>query len=137
MAFLVWAASGPEGGVRVGIHQMEPYAQDYIAQENLVDSGETIVCYYDASITLDASELVILTDRRLIHVSPRGRSEIALEDVLDVRARDGGVAGHIVDVTSTGSTRIHVEVAPFNGGEVLEGEIRDAVKRAQANDNPG
>jgi len=49
---VIWLCSGPEGGVRL-TNEMDKYALEYIQKHKLLEPGEGILAYYDATISMD------------------------------------------------------------------------------------
>jgi hypothetical protein len=106
---------GAEGGVRYS-NNMEQYALDYIEQHGMLAPGERIVAYYDVTLTLDATESAMLTDRRLVYHRAGTTTAMALADIVDVHLSDDALIGDILDVTGRDGSVMHIEIAPLNGG---------------------
>lgn len=106
---------GAEGGTRFA-NNMEPYALDYIREHGLLEPGESIVAYNDASLSLDGSEAALLTDRRIVYHFHGQTTALALADVERVEHIDQGVLGEAIDVFGVGGEQVRIEIAPFNGG---------------------
>jgi hypothetical protein len=124
VGFMLWASVGNQGGVRYA-NNPEQYALDYIAAHNLLEPGERMVAYYDGTVSLDATELAILTDRRVIYAVGGVPTAIALSDIRDVTAVDEGPIGTAINVYGSGSI-ISIEVAPMNGAEGFHTAIVNA-----------
>ncbi len=114
--FLVCMTGGHEGTVRY-TNNMEEYATEYIERHGLLEPGERIVAYYDATFELNGSECAILTDRRLLYHRDGRSTSIALADIADVHHDDDPLLGDIIDVTGRDGSRIHVAIAPLSGGD--------------------
>ena len=105
----IYLSLGPDGGVRFA-NNMEDYALEYIEDQNLLQTGEKIVAYYDVSIRLNGSEAVILTDSRLIyHISGRN-TVFNLADISTVDVSEDDLLGHIIQVTTTDGDTMVIEI---------------------------
>lgn len=124
VAFMVWASVGKQGGVRYS-NNAEQYAVDYMTAHGLLETDERLVAYYDVTLSLDATELAILTDRRVIYSAPGGVEAIALTDIMDVTATDQGAVGTLIAVHGPLSV-MAIVVAPLNGAD----GFHDAILRA-------
>jgi hypothetical protein len=62
---LIWLGTGPEGGVKLS-NEMESYAVEYLERHGVLNAKESLIAYYDATISLDGTEAAILTDERVI-----------------------------------------------------------------------
>jgi hypothetical protein len=112
---LIAMTGGAEGGVRYP-NNMEQYALDYIEQHGVLLPGERIVAYYDVTLTLDATESAMLTDRRLVYHRAGNTTAIALADIVDVYVSDEPLIGDVLDVSARDGSLMHIEIAPLNGG---------------------
>jgi len=125
VALVVWAATSPDGGVRLG-HEMEPYAEKYLAEHGLLEEGESVVAYYDITIALNASQAAILTDRRLIQHSGDRVHAMPLDTIAEILCTTHPLSGHSFMVSDVDGGMMVVEVAPLNGGERLAVALRNA-----------
>lgn len=110
---VLWLASGPEGGVRLG-NRIEPYAVEYLAKHKIVEPDENVIAYYDNTISLDGTDAAILTQRRLIYHFNGMNTVIPVDQIVDVRSRDAGVLGTIIEVEGEDGTMVKIEIAPLN-----------------------
>ncbi|MEO0538807.1 MAG: hypothetical protein AAF215_33730 [Cyanobacteria bacterium P01_A01_bin.123] len=130
LIFLGLAFYGPEGGVRFA-NNMEDYALEYIEDQNLLQTGEQIVAYYDVTIRLNGSEAAILTDSRLIyHVSGRN-TIINLADINTIDVSEDEFFGHTIQVTSTDGDTIVIEI--MIEGDLFINALRSQVDAIQGN----
>lgn len=113
---LLMMTGGNEGGVRYE-NNMEEYALEYVQQHGLLEPGERIVAYYDTTLGLDATEAAILTERRLVYHRAGYTTTMALAAIADVHVSDDPLLGDIIDVTGVDGSRMHIEIAPLNGGD--------------------
>ncbi|MEZ6241772.1 MAG: hypothetical protein R3B57_01890 [Phycisphaerales bacterium] len=124
VALVVWAATMPEGGVRLG-HEMEAYAQTYITDHHLLEDGESIVAYYDLTLSLNANESVILTDKRLIQHDGDNVRSMPLDAIVEIVCTTQPLIGYSFMVSDLDGGMMVVEVAPLNGGERLAVALRN------------
>ncbi len=128
LAFTVMTG-GAEGGTRYA-NNMEGYALDYIREHDILEPGETIAAYYDATLSLDGTEATIVTDRRVISHFQGRNTSIALTAIERIEHSDGGAAGDLIDVYGTGGEHLRIEIAPFNDGTGFLAELERQRARA-------
>ena len=112
---VVWLGSGPESGVKFG-NEMDQYALDYLEEHRLLDEGEVVKAYYDATISMDGTEAAILTDRRVLYHRSGSTIEVALEDIVEVDFRNEGLVGDVIEIVDSRGDALRVEIAPLNDG---------------------
>ena len=114
----VWLAQGPESGVRMS-NEMEDYALKYIKEHGMLEEGESVVAYYDVTISMDGTEAALLTDRRVLyHINGRNTA-IALTEIEDVDHSRETLVGDVIVVTGLSGRILKIEIAPFNQGKVF------------------
>jgi hypothetical protein len=119
-----------QGGTQLG-NQMDGYAVEYIAEQGLLEEGETVLVWYDVTIALDGSEAALVTNERVIYHKAGRNSSIALADIVSIDTQDAGAMGDIIDVTAADGSRMRIEVAPLNGGDLFVSELERAWSNAQ------
>ncbi len=72
------------GGLRLG-PTMEPYAQNIIEEKQLLQKGETLKAYYDATISLDGSDAIVLTNQRVFRYFEGQVTSIKLKELDRIR----------------------------------------------------
>ena len=128
--FVIGAAivflSGPVGGVRV-TSNMEDYALDYIEANNLLEPGEKIIVYYDATFRLNGTEAAILTDSRMIYHKQNTTSVIPLSEIERIDHEEHSLIGDIIRIFSKSGDIMVVEIAAVDDGKLfldaLEGRM--------------
>ena len=125
IVFIIWAASGPLSGVLMS-NEMEEYALEYIEQHNLLNDTESLIAYYDVTISMDSSEAAILTTESIMYHKDGRTVSIALKDIDDVRHRYETLIGDIIEVRSKSGMRLKIEIAPLNNGESFYNALMDA-----------
>lgn len=125
-----WLFTGPEGGVRLS-NEVERYAVDYIREHQILDADEAIVAYYDATISLNATEAAILTDRRVVYHRDDLTTSINLHEIADVQHKYESLIGDIIVVTSSSGQAMKIEIAPFNEGQAFYSALVNAWQVAQ------
>src|SRR4030042_335923 len=125
IALFIWLSSGPEGGVRLS-NEMEDYALEYIQTHKLLNPTETLIAYYDVTLSCDGSEAAILTNERVLY-HKRGRNQsIALGDIEAIDHRQERFSGDIIEVRGTGGQQLKIEIAMFNNGKSFYAALRHA-----------
>lgn len=112
---VIWLSSGPGSGVKLG-NEMDQYALDYLEEHDLLDEGEVVKAYYDATISMDGAEAAILTDRRVLYHRQGSTIEVALEDIVEVDHRDEGLVGDVIEIVDGRGDALRIEIAPLNDG---------------------
>ena len=79
----IWLLNQPEGGVKFA-NDMDGYALEYLETHDLLNRTESLVAYYDATISLNGTEAAILTTERIGYHN-HGRTQwIGLTEISDV-----------------------------------------------------
>jgi hypothetical protein len=130
IALVVWLATGPEGGVKLG-NEMEQYALEYIAEHSLLDPGEEILAYYDASLSMNGSEAAILTISRIIYHKNGNTMSIPVEEISDIRHRYESFIGDVIEIRSDSGRVMKIEIAPLNMGETFKSVLMETWRKAR------
>ena len=112
---VVWLGSGPESGVKFG-NEMDQYALDYLHEHGLLDEGEVVRAYYDATVSMDGTEAAILTNRRVLYHRKGSTIEMAIEEIVEVDFRDEGLVGDVIEIVDSRGEALRIEIAPLNDG---------------------
>ena len=123
---LVYLGTGPDGGTRLA-PQMEEYATIYLENHNILDPGEKLVAYYDATIALDGSEAVILTKQRLIYHLNGENNIVYLNQINNIKERDDGLAGTAFEIYTTDGNYTEVLIAPLNGADTFKNALENTL----------
>lgn len=100
-------------------NQMDAIGLGYIEQKQLLQEGEQLRCFYDATVSLDGTELYLVTDRRVITHKDGRTTAINLKDVQSIDRVEVPMTDAWL-VTSTTGEAVQVEVAALNGGDTFE-----------------
>ena len=87
-------------------------------QEKKILNDESIIAYYDFTITLKNSDSVILTDKNIIRFKSGKINRIPhsmIESISDI----DGCFGVCFLITSSDSKIMRLEFAPLNGGDLF------------------
>ena len=131
---LFWASTLPEGGVQTA-NTMETYATDYLADNKLINTDETLVVYYDVTMSGTSEECYILTDQRLIHHTAQGDTIILLSDITDIRHREE--FGDLITVQGAGNQYISLEIPPLNDGPLFLSALENQAALNGYGEEPG
>ncbi len=129
-AGFLFLLSGPEGGVRLG-NEMEEYAIQYLDEHQLLNPTETLIAYYDVTLSLDGTEAAILTTERVIYHKNGRSTSIQLSDITEIRHRDEGLIGDVIEIDSQNGVPMKFEISPFNQGETFLNALQTAYERSQ------
>jgi hypothetical protein len=122
--FLVWLFTLPDGGVKLA-NEMDEYALAYLEEHRLLNTGESLVAYYDATLLMDGTEAIILTDQRILHHRAPRTTAVDLRQVADIRHRYETLSGDVFEVISRDGPPMKLEIAPLNGGETFHQILLD------------
>ncbi|MBI4466348.1 MAG: hypothetical protein HY656_02820 [Acidobacteria bacterium] len=129
VALFVWVLSGPESGVKMA-NEMDQYALDYLAKHHILNPDEKLICYYDVTLSMDASEAAILTDRRLLYHKAGRTTAMSLSDIADIEHHYESLIGDVIVARSAAGETMKIEIAPLNGGEVFYTTLMNSWKLA-------
>jgi hypothetical protein len=127
---VVWLATGPESGVKLG-HEMDAYALEYLDEHALLEPDEEILAYYDVTIAMDGTEAAILTNDRVLYHRNGATLAIPVEDVAEVRHRREALVGDVIEIESVDGRTMKIEIAPLNQGETFLNVLRARVERVE------
>ena len=111
-------------------NEMDEYALEYIEKHNLLNDTESLVAYYDVTLSGDSSEAAILTTQRVMYHKDGRTTSIDLKDIDDVQHRYDNLSGDIIEVRSKSGMRLKIEIAPWNNGESFYNALMDVWKMA-------
>jgi hypothetical protein len=123
-----WSRSSEAGGVRVS-NGIPSSALEHLEQRKLLQPGEKVLAYYDATVSGDASELAMVTSERLVYYVDRRATALALADIADVRHHTEPLIGDVIDAATDSGDAIHVEIAPLNDGPLFLSTLEAAWKK--------
>ncbi|QQE67548.1 hypothetical protein GFS31_42610 (plasmid) [Leptolyngbya sp. BL0902] len=131
LGLLIAIGTGPAGGVRV-TSNLEPYAVAYLHNHDLITSDETVIAYYDATITLNGREAAILTNRRLIYHRPSHTTSLPLDQIAYIHHDTDHWIGDIIQVVAHSGEIMVIEIAPLNDGPRFLAALENQVARVKA-----
>jgi hypothetical protein len=109
-------------------YEIDQYALKYIEEHNLLHETETLIAYYDATLTMNSSEAALLTTERVMYHKDRRTTSIDLKDIEDVQHRYERFIGDIIEVKSKSGIRLKIEIAPLNSGESFHNALVEALR---------
>lgn len=131
LGLLIAIGTGPAGGVRV-TSNLEPYAAAYLHEHEVITRDETVIAYYDATITLNGSEAAILTDRRLIYHHKSRTTSLPLDQIAHIHHETDDWIGDIIQVVANSGEIMVIEIAPLNDGPRFLSALENQVARVNA-----
>ena len=111
-----WFSRAEASGVRLS-NEVPPSAIDYMNAHKVLEPGESIVAYYDSTMSMDATEGALLTTTRLVTYTGSRVTAMQIRDIAEVNYRQEGLMGDIIEVESDTGTRMKIEIAAANQGE--------------------
>ncbi|MBX3197853.1 MAG: hypothetical protein KF894_06885 [Labilithrix sp.] len=127
------------GGVMVG-SAIPAAKRAALVERGLCGESERLIAFYDGSLSLDLSEVALVTTDRVVFAKDAEVSAIPLASVVSIDHRVEGIIGDVIVVAADDGDRIRIEVAHLNDGvtflDALEDEARKSrpdviVRRAQ------
>jgi hypothetical protein len=123
-----WGRASDAGGVRAP-NEVPAAALERLEKRKILDPGERIVAYYDATLPGDGSELAMVTTERLVYFNAGRTTALQLGEIADVRHHSEPLIGDVIDVQSDSGETMKVEIAPLNGGDFFLSSLQTAWKR--------
>lgn len=116
-------------GVAVGAQVPDRIVKD-LQRSGVLGRDEEILAYYDHTLTLDNSEVSIVTTERVVYAKRKKVTSIPLADVADVRMRTVPLNGDLLHIKSSAGKRLTIQIAPLNDGPLFA-EILEEAWRAK------
>ena len=104
-----------------------------LLERGLCQDGDQLVAFYDGSLSLDMSEVSILTTDRLVYAKGAQVIAIPLESITSIDHRVEGVIGDIIEVAAANGERLRIEVAHLNDGVSFLNALEDEARKKQPN----
>ena len=105
-----------EQGVKMA-NEMPNYATEYINKNNILHKDEKIICYYDVTLSFDASESAILTNKRVVYHKNKTNFSIEYGDIDKIKYLED--FSDVIVVMDKEGGSIKIEIAPLNGGRIF------------------
>jgi hypothetical protein len=116
------------GGVRVS-NDIPAVALERLDKRKVLNPGEKVLAYYDATLGGTGSEVAIVTDERLVYLKDGRTTALALADIADVRHHSEPLVGDVIEAQADSGQAIKVEVPPLNDGDVFLSTLQTAWKK--------
>lgn len=126
-AFCVHASSSP-GGVIMGT-QATKEDRVKLRERRLLTDRETLVAFYDATVSGDFTEVYVVTTERVAVAKSGQVTALDLASLTTIDHRDEGALGDVIEAANAKGERLHIEVAPLNGGVSFLNALEDEAKR--------
>lgn len=120
-------ADGPEGGVVVGM-PLPPHAVAALMKHQLLEPGERPLAYYDATISLDGSDLSVLTNRRVIRLEEGRKTAWPWSEVTAVDHANDGLGADVFTFHHRTGALLVVRVDALNHGDLFQTALDEARK---------
>jgi hypothetical protein len=105
-----------DGGLMLE-NELAPYALEYLENNKILKDSEKVLAYYDNTISLDGSDVMILTSERLITRKNGKSTEIKLKDIKEVKHHKTLGNDFFTVISRNSGICMKIQIAPFNGGE--------------------
>lgn len=91
----------------------------YAINHQILDSNESIIAYYDTTISLSNEESAMITTKNLIYHNNGRTTKMLLDDIILVKHNKETLVGDIITAESKDGSIMKIEIAPLNGGELF------------------
>jgi hypothetical protein len=115
---VAWIMMTPEGGVKLP-NQMHQYALDYIQKHKMMGPDEKLLAYYDATMSMNGAEAVLLTNENVVYHKEGRNTVIRLSDVESISHEYEPFIGDVIQIDAREGQRMKIEIAPMNDGELF------------------
>tara|TARA_B100000575_G_C23134888_1_gene659064 strand:- start:3095 stop:3520 length:426 start_codon:yes stop_codon:yes gene_type:complete len=112
------------GGVTLQ-NELPPSVHLYVKNNQILDSNESIVAYYDATITLSNEVSAIITNKSLIYHNNGVNTKMRLSDIVSIDHKKETFIGDVITVESYDGNLMKIEIAPLNDGELFLQILKD------------
>lgn len=129
LSLLACAGLDRESGVCLP-NQLDETARGYIRDKALVEDGENVRAYYDATVSLDGSEIALLTDKRIVYFNQGVTTAFALAEVETIE-RNEVEFGDAFLLTHRDGRMLQVEIAALNGADTWASALDGAWNAAR------
>jgi hypothetical protein len=129
---IIYLASLPDGGVKMS-NEIEPYAIKYMETHHLLDNGEKLVAYYDATVTCNGSEAAILTNQNLKYHKNGTTTTFPIHRIRNITHISAGIEGDIIEAENIDGQFMKVEIAALNGGKNFYNALKRLWERSKEN----
>lgn len=123
----IGASAEEQGGVQLGA-QISETRLAKLRQRGLINDQTKVIAFYDASVSLDMSEVALLTTRELIHANGPAVARVEVAEISSVDHRVEAMMD-VIEVATTDGTHMRIEVAVFNGGVSFLNALEDELQR--------
>lgn len=131
LGLLIWAASLPEGGVKLS-NELESFEEEHIEQAQILTPGEEVLAYYDATLNLTGEDLIVLTQQRVIHFKEGKTTAMDLKHVTTINHRSEGLIGDVIEIADDNGKLMKLEIAPLNDGPTFKSALEAAWAQARS-----
>ena len=105
--------------------QIDEISWGHIKSNVALEDGEEVRAFYDNSVTLDGTDIALVTNRRVITHRNSNTTALYLSEVTSIQRVDD-VIGDAIEVTAEGGRMVRVPIAPMNGIDTFENILRSA-----------
>jgi hypothetical protein len=130
-AYTIGSAADKETGVTMGT-QVGEKTIAALRKRGLLREGEVLVVFYDATVSLDMSEVALLTNKRIVSTKPDVVASIDLADVATARHTTEGIIGDVLEVSAVDGRRLRIEIAHLNNGASFVNALDDELAKQPA-----
>ncbi|MBX3261016.1 MAG: hypothetical protein KF782_15125 [Labilithrix sp.] len=118
------------GGVMIG-GDIPAAKRDALVERGLCRQEDRLIAFYDGSLSLDMSEVALLTTDRVVFAKDAYVVAIPLASVASIDHRVEGVIGDVIVVRATNGAHLRIEVAHLNDGISFLDALEDEVRKSQ------
>ncbi len=129
--FLAWVTMLPTSGARPG-GQLREVTVDFLNDNGLLEAGESVVYYYDYTLSMDNSESCFFTDLKVTYQLDGVANSIAWTDVDDIDSWEDW--GEVIEVRSRDGRYLRCDVPALNEGQAFHDAMVETWERHRTDD---
>jgi len=98
---------------------------EFIEDNIILNETETLISYYDRSMWMDASEVVILTTERVIYIKNNENSIVNINEIDDITHKNDDWGDDIILISYQGKLKLKIEISFDHNGDLFLKSLTD------------
>lgn len=128
VALVVVGSQAEPGGVLLG-GAIPDAKRVKLLERGIVHEGDKLIAFYDGSLSLDMSEVSVLTADQLVYAKGRRVTRMPLRSIVSIDHRVEGIIGDVIEVAAESGERLRIEVAHLNDGVSFLNALEDEARK--------
>lgn len=131
LAILGSQTPAQEQGVIPGTQVPQKVTAALVAKK-LLRADETLIVYYDGSVSLDMSEVSFVTRERVAYAKGDVVATIPLAEIAKITRKSEPLIGDSYDLTADDARTMRIEIAPLNGSDSFASALENAWQKQRS-----